>query len=112
MVLRRGLSLGSEGQVHCSADTVSWSCPSAFAGGIMKLLLRRDQRSGMLGKVVFCLDVRADLTDDDEKREILKSVGSNLFAHGKEAVFPMFSPFNELREWTVSYRGAPARNRT
>lgn len=28
----------------------------------MKLLLRRDQRSGMLGKVVFMLDVRADLS--------------------------------------------------
>jgi hypothetical protein len=28
----------------------------------MKLMLRRDQRNGMLGKVVFALEVRADLT--------------------------------------------------
>jgi hypothetical protein len=28
----------------------------------VKLLLRRDQRNGMLGKVVFALEVRADLT--------------------------------------------------
>jgi F420-0:gamma-glutamyl ligase-like protein len=31
----------------------------------MKLLLRRDQRAGLLGKVVFSLDVRADLTPDE-----------------------------------------------
>lgn len=37
----------------------------------MKLLLRRDQRSGMLGKVVFTLDVRADLTKE-EKASISK----------------------------------------
>jgi hypothetical protein len=29
----------------------------------VKLLLRRDQRGGLLGKVVFTLDVRAQLTD-------------------------------------------------
>jgi len=37
----------------------------------MKLLLRRDQRSGMLGKQVFSLDVRADVTAD-EKATITK----------------------------------------
>jgi hypothetical protein len=37
----------------------------------MKLLLRRDQRSGMLGKVVFSLQVRADLTPE-EKNAISK----------------------------------------
>ncbi len=31
----------------------------------MKLLLRRDQRSGMLGKVVFTLAVRADLSSQE-----------------------------------------------
>lgn len=31
----------------------------------MKLLLRRNQRSGMLGKVVFTLEVRANLTDEE-----------------------------------------------
>lgn len=37
----------------------------------MKLLLRRDQRSGMLGKVIFSLQVRADLTTE-EKANITK----------------------------------------
>lgn len=31
----------------------------------MKLLLRRDQRSSLLGKVVFSLTVRADLSDEE-----------------------------------------------
>lgn len=31
----------------------------------MKLLLRRNQRSGLLGKVIFTLEVRADLTDEE-----------------------------------------------
>lgn len=31
----------------------------------MKLLLRRDQRAGLLGKVNFTLDVRAELTSDE-----------------------------------------------
>jgi len=37
----------------------------------MKLLLRSDQRSGMLGKVVFTLSVRADLSAA-EKSNIVK----------------------------------------
>lgn len=37
----------------------------------MKLLLRRDQRSGMMGKVVFSLEVRADITNE-EKANIQK----------------------------------------
>lgn len=32
----------------------------------MKLLLRRDQRSGMLGKVVFSLHVRAQLSPEEQ----------------------------------------------
>lgn len=31
----------------------------------MRLLLRRDQRSGLLSKVVFTLDVRAELSPDE-----------------------------------------------
>lgn len=31
----------------------------------MHLLLRRNQRAGLLGKVVFTLDVRADLSGDE-----------------------------------------------
>ena len=37
----------------------------------MKLLLRRDQKAGMLGKVIFTLSVRAELTDE-EKTNIKK----------------------------------------
>ena len=32
----------------------------------MKLLLRRNQRSGLLGKVVFTLEVRADLSAEEQ----------------------------------------------
>jgi len=31
----------------------------------MQLLLRRDQRSGLLGKVIFTLDVRAEISADE-----------------------------------------------
>jgi hypothetical protein len=37
----------------------------------LKLLLRRDQKSSMMGKVIFVLDVRAELTDE-EKRNLAK----------------------------------------
>lgn len=37
----------------------------------MKLLLRRDQKAGMLGKVIFTLSVRAQLSED-EKSDIKK----------------------------------------
>jgi len=37
----------------------------------MKLLLRRDQKSGLIGKVTFTLAVRAELTDE-EKSNIKK----------------------------------------
>jgi hypothetical protein len=40
-------------------------------GKHMKLLLRRDQKSGLMGGVTFQLDVRADLSDL-EKRNISK----------------------------------------
>ncbi|MET0274034.1 MAG: hypothetical protein ABW360_13695 [Phenylobacterium sp.] len=33
----------------------------------MKLLLRRSQRSGLLGKIVFSLEVRASLTDEEHE---------------------------------------------
>lgn len=32
----------------------------------MKLLIRRDQRSGMLGKMIFTLDVRSSLSDEEK----------------------------------------------
>lgn len=33
----------------------------------MKLLLRRNQKSGLMGKVTFMLDVRADLSDQERR---------------------------------------------
>ena len=33
----------------------------------MKLLLRRDQKSGLIGKVTFTLAVRAELSDEEKK---------------------------------------------
>lgn len=33
----------------------------------MKLLLRRDQRSGLLGKITFVLEVRAQLTEEERR---------------------------------------------
>ncbi|MBV8977694.1 MAG: hypothetical protein JO261_05670 [Alphaproteobacteria bacterium] len=46
----------------------------------MKLLIRRDQRSGMMGKVIFQLDVRAELSDE-ERRSIDK------YKLGKEVLY-------------------------
>lgn len=37
----------------------------------MKLLLRRDQKTGMMGKIIFTVSVRAELTDE-EKANIKK----------------------------------------
>src|ERR1700722_15671323 len=34
----------------------------------MKLLLRRDQRSGLLGKVIFTLEVRAQISPEEKAR--------------------------------------------
>jgi hypothetical protein len=48
----------------------------------------------------------------EEKREILKSVTSNLIARQKEVVFPMHSLFAELHEWTLLNYCDPTGNRT
>ena len=34
----------------------------------MKLVLRRDQRAGLMGKPIFTLDVRAELTPEEKER--------------------------------------------
>lgn len=46
----------------------------------MKLLIRRDQRAGMMGKVIFTLDVRADISDDERGR-------INKYKLGKELLY-------------------------
>lgn len=49
----------------------------------MKLLLRRDQKSGLMGKMTFVLDVRAELTGD-EKNSIAKYKLGNTMLYERE----------------------------
>jgi hypothetical protein len=44
----------------------------------MKLLLRRDQRAGMLGKMIFTLEVRADLSPDEKAKIAKYKLGSTI----------------------------------
>ena len=44
-----------------------------------------------------------------EKRESVQIVSSNLLACGKELIFPMVFPFDEIRKWSKSTNGAPYR---
>lgn len=50
----------------------------------MRLLLRRDQRSGMLGKVTFCMDVRADLTDEERSNIRKYKLGETMLYQSHE----------------------------
>lgn len=49
----------------------------------MKLLLRRSQRQGMLGKVIFSLDVRASLTDEERENVRRYKLGDGLLYERK-----------------------------
>lgn len=52
----------------------------------MKLLLRRDQKGGLLGKVIFTLSVRAELTEE-EKQNIQKyKLGDTMLYQRSELV--------------------------
>ena len=44
---------------------------------------------------------------DAEKRDMVKLVSSNLVVQGKEPMFPMVFPFEEIRNWSKSTCGAP-----
>lgn len=44
----------------------------------MKLLLRRNQKSGLMGKVTFVLDVRAELTEDEKSNIAKYKLGSTM----------------------------------
>ena len=44
----------------------------------MKLLLRRDQKSSLMGKVVFILEVRAELTDEEESNITKYKLGETM----------------------------------
>lgn len=50
-----------------------------------------------------------EIGNDDEKRDILKTVSSNLVVRQNEPVFPMLSPFADVREWSISAYGALRR---
>jgi hypothetical protein len=50
-----------------------------------------------------------EIGNDDEKREVLKSVGSNFVARQKQVVFPMLSPFSDIRAWSISTYGLTHR---
>lgn len=50
----------------------------------MKLLLRRNQKSGLIGKVTFVLDVRAELTPEEKNHITKYKLGSTmLYERGK-----------------------------
>lgn len=51
----------------------------------MKLLLRRDQKSGLMGKVKFVLDVRAEL-HDQEKQNVAKYKLGDTMLYEREAI--------------------------
>lgn len=71
----------------------------------MKLLLRRDQKSGFTGKITFILDVRAETTDEEKanikkyklgetmlyERNKLGDQGSGLLGLASRAAFKMIN---------------------
>lgn len=71
----------------------------------MKLLLKREQKSSMLGKISFALNVRADLTDDEKsnikkyklgetmlyERDKLADKGSGLLGAASRLAFRMMN---------------------
>ena len=54
----------------------------------MEMLLRRDQRSGMLGSVTFSLEVRARLTADEQKNIGRYKLGKTVLYTKSEIVDP------------------------
>ena len=54
----------------------------------MEMLLRRDQRSGMLGGVTFSLEVRARLTADEQKNLDRYKLGKTILYTKSEIVDP------------------------
>jgi hypothetical protein len=54
----------------------------------MKILLRRDQRSGMLGKVIFTLEVRADLSDEERQAITKYKLGDTVLYEKNTVIDP------------------------
>lgn len=60
----------------------------------MKLLLRRRQRQGLIGKVIFSLEVRAELTRDEHENVRKYKLGNGLLYERK----PMKEGGNEYQQ--------------
>ena|ERR1700741_4375200 len=54
----------------------------------MKLLLKRDQKSGLIGKTTFMLDVRAELTDEEKKSVAKYKLGETMLYEREKLVDP------------------------
>jgi DNA invertase Pin-like site-specific DNA recombinase len=50
-----------------------------------------------------------EIGNELEKRDLLRSLGSNLLVRGKNVEFPMHSPFSELRAWATQNGRWPLR---
>lgn len=54
----------------------------------MKLLLRRDQKSGLIGKVTFTLTVRAELTDEEQNNIRKYKLGDTMLYERDKIIDP------------------------
>ena len=50
----------------------------------MQLLLRRDQRSGLIGKIIFTLEVRAELTEEERSNIRKYKLGETMLYQSHE----------------------------
>lgn len=68
----------------------------------MKLLLRRAQRQALLGKVIFCLQVRAQLTDEERENVRRYKLGNGLL-YERNAMKEGGTEFQQLKS-ALAYR--------
>lgn len=54
----------------------------------MKLLVRRNQRAGLLGKIIFTLEVRADLSDEEKQAISAYKLGDSVLYEKNTMVDP------------------------
>jgi site-specific DNA recombinase len=79
----------------------------------LELREREDENSTFLQLIAERFELglmalqRYEMGNDDEKRDILKIVSSNLVARQNQPVFAMASPFADFREWSNFRHGAP-----
>jgi hypothetical protein len=73
----------------------------------MKLLLRRSQRQGMLGKVVFSLEVRAELTPA-ERANITRYKFGGAILYERKPMKESATDTVKIREFPHFYSQPPA----